>query len=158
MKSGRKNYEGQCFRGGALPLPVGNILCDQKRNRTVLCLLLRGDKEPSLSLLSPYVCLGVDRGAIPQSGHLVRPCNSAVLLGHPVRPSCLVIWSGHPIRSPFLNKEFISAVGVRPFFIACLNMNEIGASFGQADYRAHIIAGGIIVFFLQHCVASVYHS
>ena len=65
VKSGRKNYEGQCFRGGALPLPVGNILCDQKRKRTVLCLLLRGDKEPSLSLLSPYVCLGVDRGAIP---------------------------------------------------------------------------------------------
>ncbi len=72
VKSGRKNYEGQCFRGGALPLPVGNILCDQKRKRTVLCLLLRGDKEPSLSLLSPCVCLGVDRGAIPQSGHLVR--------------------------------------------------------------------------------------
>ena len=86
VKSGRKNYEGQCFRGGALPLPVGNILCDQKRKRTVLCLLLRGDKEPSLSLLSPYVCLGVDRGAIPQSGHLVRS-------------SCPVIESGRLVRS-----------------------------------------------------------
>ena len=86
VKSGRKNYEGQCFRGGALPLPVGNILCDQKRKRTVLCLLLRGDKEPSLSLLSPCVCHGVDRGAIPQSGHLVRS-------------SCPVIESGRLVRS-----------------------------------------------------------